>query len=80
MGPVSPARQFGRLPNKIQPPLLGVMNAERRLCPDTDLPGASGAAQLLHAVGVMAVRRRPGPKLLPLEENGCGPSTLISPT
>jgi len=27
----------------------------------------------------MAVRVRPFPKLPPLEQNGCGPSTLISP-
>jgi hypothetical protein len=27
----------------------------------------------------VAVRVRPFPKLPPLEENGCGPSTLISP-
>ena len=52
---------------------------QRGLCPNPDLPGASRAAELLMLSVYMAVRVRPFPKLPPLEENGCGPSTLISP-
>ena len=43
--------------------------------PNPDLPRAGSAADLLDAVVYMG----PVPKLPPFEQNGCGPSTLISP-
>jgi hypothetical protein len=51
-----------------------------------ELPGEGGGRALGDerpevgaAQAYMAVRVRPFPKLPPLEQNGCGPSTLISP-
>ena len=71
-------RQVGYLPNMIQPPLLGVVNAARAVSARTLTCRAPAVPRrLLYAVGVQAVRRHPLPKLPPLEENG--PSTLISP-
>src|SRR5271167_1749112 len=73
-------RQFGDLPNMIQPPLLGVVNAASAVSARTLTCRAPAVPRSCSMLSVyMAVRVRPFPKLPPLEQNGCGPSTLISP-
>jgi hypothetical protein len=73
-------RQLGCLPNMIQPPLLGVVNAASAVSARTLTCRAPAVPRSCSMLSVyMAVRVRPFPKLPPLEENGCGPSTLISP-
>ena len=72
-------RQLGCLPNMIQPPLLGVVKAASAVSARTLTCRAGRAAELLYAVGVRGRAGAPVPKLPPLEENGCGPSTLILP-
>src|SRR6266566_7599953 len=73
-------RQLGFLPNMIQPPLLGVVNAASAVSARTLTCRAPAVPRSCSMLSVyMAVRVRPFPKLPPLEENGCGPSTLISP-
>jgi hypothetical protein len=57
-------RQLGDLPNMIQPPLLGVVNAASSLCPNLDLPGAGRAAELLDAVGVHGRTAAPVPQIV----------------
>ena len=73
-------RQLGDLPNMIQPPLLGVVNAASAVSARTLTCRAPAVPRSCSMLSVyMAVRQRPVPRLPPLEENGCGPSTLISP-
>src|SRR5271170_4101065 len=73
-------RQLGDLPNMIQPPLLGVVNAANAVSARTLTCRAPAVPRSCSMLSVyMAVRQRPVPKLPPLEQNGCGPSTLISP-
>ena len=73
-------RQLGDLPSMIQPPLLGVVNAASAVSARTLTCRAPAVPRSCSMVSVYtAVRRRPFPKLPPLEQNGCGPSTLISP-
>src|SRR5207247_1853449 len=73
-------RQIGDLPNMIQPPLLGVVNAASAVSARTLTCRAPAVPRSCSMLSVyMALRVRPFPKLPPLEENGCGPSTLISP-
>src|SRR5947209_8175402 len=72
--------QLGNLPNMIQPPLLGVVNAASAVSARTLTCRAPAVPRSCSMLSVyMAVRRRPVPRLPPLEQNGCGPSTLISP-
>ena len=64
----------------IQPPLLGVVNAASAVSARTLTCRAPAVPRSCSMLSVyMAVRVRPVPKLPPLEQNGCGPSTLISP-
>ena len=57
-------RQLGCLPNMIQPPLLGVVNAASAVsAPNLDLPGAGRAAELLYAVGVHGRTGAPVPQI-----------------
>jgi hypothetical protein len=57
-------RQLGDLPNMIQPPLLGVVNAASAVSrPNPDLPCASRAAELLDAVGVHGRASAPVPQI-----------------
>jgi hypothetical protein len=72
-------RQLGSLPNMIQPPLLGVVKAASGLGPDLGLTASAVSLSCSMLSVYMAVRQRPGPRLPPLEQNGCGPSTPISP-
>ena len=73
-------RQLGDLPNMIQPPLLGVVNAASAVSARTLTCRAPAVRRSCSMLSVyVAVRVRPFPKLPPLEQNGCGPSTLISP-
>src|SRR5271157_5650977 len=73
-------RQLGDLPNMIQPPLLGVVKAASAVSARTLTCRAPAVPRSCSMLSVyIAVRVRPFPKLPPLEENGCGPSTLISP-
>src|SRR6516225_7328164 len=72
--------QFGCLPNMIQPPLLGVVKAASAVSARTLTwrgPAVPRSCSMLSVY--IAVRQRPVPKLPPLEQNGCGPSTLRSP-
>lgn len=81
--PVIPSvtgRQLGLLPNMIQPSLLGVVNAASAVSARALTCRAPTAPRNCSMLSVyMAVRVRPFPKLPPLEQNRCGPSTLISP-
>jgi hypothetical protein len=65
----------------IQPPLLGVVKAARAVSARTLTwrgPAVPRSCSMLSVY--MAVRRkRPVPRLPPLEQSGCGPSTLMSP-
>jgi hypothetical protein len=73
-------RQLGCLPNITQPLLLGVVNAASGVSARTLTcrgPAVPRGCSMLSVY--MAVRVRPFPKLPPLEQNRCGPSTLISP-
>ena len=73
-------RQLGDLPNMIQPPLLGVVNAASAVSARTLTCRAPAVPRSCSMLSVyMAVQVRPFPKFPPLEENGCGPSTPISP-
>src|SRR6266550_2321404 len=73
-------RQLGFLPNIIQPLLLGVVNAASAVSARILTCRAPAVPRSCSMLSVyMAVRVRPFPKSPPLEENGCGPSTLISP-
>jgi hypothetical protein len=73
-------RQLGDLPNMIQPPLLGVVNAASAVSARTLTCRAPAVPRSCSMLSVyIAVRQRPVPRLPPLEENGCGPSTRISP-
>ena len=68
------------LPNMIQPPLLGVVNAASAVSARTLTcrgPAVPRSCSMLSVY--MAVRVRPFPRLPPLEQKGCGPSTRISP-
>ena len=57
-------RQLGDLPNMIQPPLLGVVNAASAVSARTlDLAGAGRAAELLDAVGVHGRTGAPAPQI-----------------
>ena len=63
----------------IQLPLLGVVNAISAVSARTltcHAPTVPRSCSMLSLY--MAVRVRPFPKLPPLEQNGCGLSTLIS--
>ena len=72
-------RQLEALPNMIQPPLLGVVNAASAVSARTLTCRAPAVPRSCSMLSVyMAVRGRPVPRLPPLEQNGCGPSTLIS--
>jgi hypothetical protein len=72
--------QLGDLPNMIQPPLLGMVNAASAVSARTLTCRAPAVPRSCSMLSVyMAVRRRPVPRLPPLEQNGSGPSTLISP-
>jgi hypothetical protein len=74
-------RQLASLPNMIQPPLLGVVDAVSAVSARTLTCRAPAVPRSCSMLSVyMAVRVRPFPKLPPLEQNGCGPSTLISPS
>src|ERR1044071_2996383 len=73
-------RQFGSLPNMIQPPLLGVVNAASAVSARTVTwrgPAVPRSCSMLSVY--IAVRQRPVPRLPPDEQSGCGPSTRISP-
>jgi hypothetical protein len=73
-------RQLGDLPNMIQPPLLGVVNAASAVSARTLTCRAPAVRRSCSTLSVyIAVRVRPFPRLPPLEQNGCGLSTLISP-
>src|SRR5439155_21923463 len=73
-------RQLGCLPNMIPPPLLGVVHAASAVSARTLACRAPAVPRSCCMLSVyMAVRVRPFPKSPPLEQNGCGPSTLISP-
>src|SRR6516162_5146973 len=73
-------RQLGCLPSMIQPPLLGVVKAASAVSARTLTWRAPAVPRSCSMLSVyMAVRVRPFPRLPPLDENGCGPSTLISP-
>src|SRR5271166_5437267 len=73
-------RQLECLPNMIQLPLLRVVNAASAVSARTLTCRAPAVPRSCSMLSVyMAVRVRPFPKLPPLEQNGCGPSTLISP-
>jgi hypothetical protein len=64
----------------IQPPLLGVVNAPSAVFARTVTCRAPAVPRSCSMLSVyMAVRVRPFPRLPPLEQSGCGPSTLISP-
>jgi hypothetical protein len=64
----------------IQPPLLGVVNAASAVSARTLTCRAPAVPRGCFMLAVcMAVWVRPFPKLPPLEENGCGPLTLMSP-
>jgi hypothetical protein len=57
-------RQLGDLPNMIQPPLLGVVNAASAISARTlTLPCAGRAAELLDAVGVHDRTAAPVPQI-----------------
>src|SRR4029077_10616514 len=74
------SRQLGFFPNMIQPPLLGVVNAASAVSARTLTwrgPAVPRSCSMLSVY--MAVRRRPVPRLPPLEQSGCGPSTRMSP-
>jgi hypothetical protein len=67
-------RQFGFLPNMIQPPLLGVVNAASAVSARTLTWRAPAVPRSCSMLSVyMAVRVRPLPKLPPLEENDAVP-------
>jgi hypothetical protein len=72
------ACQLGYLPNVIQPPLLGMVNAPSMVsariltCRTPAVPRSC----FMQSVN-MAVRVRPFAGLPPLEQIGCGPSTLV---
>jgi hypothetical protein len=73
-------RQLGCLANMIQPPLLGVVKAAGAVSARTltwRVPAVPRSCSIESVY--IAVRQRPVPRLPPLEENGCGPSTRISP-
>ncbi len=73
-------RELGCLPNMIQPPLLGVVKAASAVSAQTPTCRAPAVPRSCSMLSVyMAIRVRPFPKLPPLEQNGCGPSTLMSP-
>src|SRR5262249_25034484 len=75
-----PGRQLGFFQNMIQPPLLGVVNAASAVSARTltcRRPAVPRSCSMLSVY--MAVRQRPVPRLPPLEQNGCDPSTLMSP-
>jgi hypothetical protein len=64
----------------IHPPLLGVVNAPSAVSARTVTCRAPAVPRSCSMQSVyMAVRVRPFPKLPPLEQSGCGPSTLMSP-
>jgi hypothetical protein len=64
----------------IHPPLLGVVNAPSAVSARTLTCRAPAVPRSCSMQSVyIAVRVRPFPRLPPLEQNGCGPSTLISP-
>src|SRR5208337_3736451 len=72
--------QLGCLPNMIHPPLLGVVNAPSAVSTRTPTCRAPAVPRSCSMQSVyMAVRVRPFPKLLPLEQSGCGPSTPYHP-
>ena len=72
--------QLGDLPNMIQPPLLGVVNAASTVSAQTVTWRAPAVPRSCSMLSVyIAVRQRPVPRLPPLEHSGCGPSTLMSP-
>src|SRR6516225_6973179 len=52
---------------------------QRRLCPNPDLPCAAEPRSCSMLSVYTAVRVRPFPKMPPLKQNGCGPSTRTSP-
>src|SRR3989440_9362801 len=61
--------QFGSLPNMIQPPLLGVVNAASAVPARTLTCRAPAVPRSCSMLSVyMAVRVRPFPKLPPLEQ------------
>ena len=65
-------RQLESLPNMIQPPLLGVVNAASAVSARTLTCRAPAVPRSCSMLSVyMAVRVRPFPKLPPLEQNGC---------
>ncbi len=73
-------RQLKGFPNMIQPPLLGVVNAPSAVSALTLTCRAPTVPRSCSMQSVyIAVRVRPFPRLPRLEQNGCGPSTLISP-
>ena len=73
-------RQLGCLPNMIQPPLLGVVNAASAVSARTLTCRALSVPRSCSMLSVyLAVWVRPFPKLPLLKENGRDPSTLISP-
>lgn len=73
-------RQLGLFPNMIHPPLLGVVNAPSAVSALTRTCRAPAVPRNCSMQSVyIAVRVRPFPRLPPLEHNGCGPSTRISP-
>jgi hypothetical protein len=72
--------QLGDFPNMIHPPLLGVVNAPSAVSARTLTCRAPAVPRSCSMQSVyIAVRVRPFPRLPPLEQSGCGPSTLISP-
>src|SRR5438270_9834248 len=61
----------------IHPPLLGVVNAASAVSARTLTCRAAAVPRSCSMLSVyIAVRVRPFPKLPPLEQSGCGPSTL----
>ena len=72
-------RQLGCLPNMIQPPLLGVVNAASAVSARTLTCRAPAVPRSCSMLSVYMYGCARSPKLPPLEENGCGPSTRISP-
>jgi hypothetical protein len=67
-------RQLGDLPNMIQPPLLGVVNAASAVSARTLTCRAPAVPRSCSILSVyIAVRVRPFPKLPPLEEEGAVP-------
>src|ERR1700751_5267291 len=77
---IARAVSSGILQNVTRPPVLGVVNAASAVSARTLTCRAPAVPRSCSMLSVyIAVRQRPVPRLPPLEQNGCGLSTLISP-